>query len=285
MRKTSTLMKALFDDISQKASKMTTKSYSTSFSLGIRFLHHSLRAPIYSIYGFVRFADEIVDSFHDYDKSYLLDKFKKDTFEAIETGISLNPILNSFQWVVNKYNIDHEHIHTFLKSMEMDLHKIEYSSEKYEEYILGSAEVVGLMCLKIFVNGDQQKYDELEDSAKKLGAAFQKINFLRDLKQDYQLLGRTYFPGVDFEQFDGSTKKQLEHEIAQDFADGYKGILKLPKESRFGVYMAYIYYINLFNKIKKVPAEQLMQKRVRIPNNKKYRLFMKSYLKHNLNLI
>lgn len=278
-------MKALFDDISLKSSKLTTRKYSTSFSLGIRFLHQSLRAPVYSIYGFVRFADEIVDSFHDYNKAYLLEKFKADTFEAIEEGISLNPILNSFQWAVNKYNIDHEHIHTFLKSMEMDLKRVDYTEEKYEAYILGSAEVVGLMCLKVFVNGDQEMYSHLEENAKRLGAAFQKINFLRDLKQDYFQLGRSYFPGVDFEQFNFEIKRDIEREIAEDFAIGYEGIVQLPKKARFGVYMAYIYYINLFNKIKKVPAERLMNERVRIPNNKKYRLFMSSYVRHNLNLI
>ena len=278
-------MKALFDDISLKSSKLTTRKYSTSFSLGIRFLHQSLRAPVYSIYGFVRFADEIVDSFHDYNKAYLLEKFKADTFEAIEEGISLNPILNSFQWAVNKYNIDHEHIHTFLKSMEMDLKRVDYTEEKYEAYILGSAEVVGLMCLKVFVNGDQEMYSHLEENAKRLGAAFQKINFLRDLKQDYFQLGRSYFPGVDFEQFNFEIKRDIEREIAEDFAAGYEGIVQLPKKARFGVYMAYIYYINLFNKIKKVPAERLMNERVRIPNNKKYRLFMSSYVRHNLNLI
>lgn len=278
-------MKAIYDDVSFVSSKITTKKYSTSFSLGVRFLHKDFRMPIYAIYGFVRFADEIVDTFHDYDKKYLLDKFKADTYEAIEQGISLNPILNSFQAIVNQYGIERELIDTFLKSMEMDLNKIEYTKESYEEYILGSAEVVGLMCLRVFTNNDRSLYDKLKPNAMKLGSAFQKINFLRDLKADFQHLGRTYFPGVDFEQFNAETKERLEKEIAEDFHQGYLGIKQLPKSSRFGVYVAYIYYKRLLDKITKTNAEEIMEKRIRINNKKKYSLFVSSYIRHQLNLI
>lgn len=278
-------MKALFDEVSLKASKITTRSYSTSFSLGTRFLGPSVRDAIYAIYGFVRFADEIVDTFHDYDKGRLLQKFKADTYEAIEDGISLNPILNSFQHAVRAYNIDRELIDTFLESMEMDLSKKDYSRQCYEQYILGSAEVVGLMCLKVFVQNDQVLYKKLEYSAMRLGAAFQKINFLRDLKADYQEMGRTYFPGLDISTFDEAEKKRIEKEIEADFAEGYAGILQLPKNARFGVYMAYVYFYQLFKKIERTSASQIMQARIRIPNKRKYALFVESYLKHSLNLI
>ncbi len=266
-------------------SEITTKKYSTSFSMGISFLHKSIHKPIYAIYGFVRFADEIVDSFHGFDKENLLEDFKKQTYDAIEKGISLNPILNSFQWAVNEYRIPLELVETFLRSMEMDLEKREYDAEKYAQYILGSAEVVGLMCLKVFVNGDEQEYERLKPSAMKLGSAFQKINFLRDLKADYQELGRTYFPGIDLNEFNNTVKKEIEADIEVDFREGYEGIKQLPKNARFGVYMAYIYYYKLFSKIKATPPQVILQERVRIPNNKKYRIFLKSYLKHNLNLI
>lgn len=278
-------MKALFDTLSHEMSEITTKKYSTSFSMGISFLHKSIHKPIYAIYGFVRFADEIVDSFHGFDKEYLLEDFKKQTYDAIEKGISLNPILNSFQWAVNEYRIPLELVETFLRSMEMDLEKREYDAEKYAQYILGSAEVVGLMCLKVFVNGDDQEYERLKPSAMKLGSAFQKINFLRDLKADYQELGRTYFPGIDLNEFNNTVKKEIEADIEIDFREGYDGIKQLPKNSRFGVYMAYIYYYKLFSKIKATPPQVILKERVRIPNNKKYRIFLKSYLKHNLNLI
>jgi phytoene/squalene synthetase len=278
-------MKRLFDEISYEASKMTTKRYSTSFSLGIRFLNSSIHQPIYAIYGFVRFADEIVDSFHGYDKEKLLLDFKKQTFEAIEAGISLNPILNSFQDTVNKYQIPHELIHTFLNSMEMDLNKQVYDRSKYEEYILGSAEVVGLMCLKIFVNGDEKMYSKLKFEAMKLGSAFQKINFLRDLKDDFKELGRSYFPNVDMTFFNDEVKKEIEKDIAKDFKLGLDGIKKLPKNARFGVYVAYIYYHNLFLKIQAKPATTILKERVRIPNNKKISLLFFSFIKHNLNWI
>lgn len=278
-------MKQLFDNVSHEMSKLTTKRYSTSFSMGISFLDKELQNPIYAVYGFVRFADEIVDSFHGYDKSELLNDFKIQTYTAIEKGISLNPILNSFQWAVNKFAIPLDLIETFLQSMEMDLNKQTYDEAKYELYILGSAEVVGLMCLKIFVNGSETEYQRLKPAAMKLGSAFQKINFLRDLNDDFNELGRTYFPGINLKDFDCDVKKEIEENIELDFKMGFEGIKQLPKNARFGVYMAYIYYYKLFNKIKATPAKIILQERVRIPNNKKYRLFITSYVKHNLNLI
>ncbi|MEX1191122.1 MAG: phytoene/squalene synthase family protein [Brumimicrobium sp.] len=278
-------MKQLFDNLSYEISKHTTKSYSTSFSLGIRFLSKDLHQPIYNIYGFVRFADEIVDSFHEFDKSTLLKEFKEETYKAIERKISLNPILNAYQETVNKYNIPIELTETFLKSMEMDLDKSKYTQESYEEYILGSAEVVGLMCLKVFVRGDEREYKRLRPSAMKLGSAFQKINFLRDLQADYNQLGRTYFPGVDMVNFNNAVKERIEADIEADFSAGYEGIKQLPKNARFGTYMAYIYYYKLFKKIKDTPAHVVLNQRVRIPNNKKYRLFVSSYVRHSLNMV
>jgi phytoene synthase len=278
-------MKRIFDELSFEISKQTTKRYSTSFSLGIKFLSKELRKPIYNIYGFVRFADEIVDTFHDFDKETLLNEFKRDTHLAIERGISLNPVLNAFQETVNKYQIPLELIDTFLYSMEMDLDNFEHNQESYEKYILGSAEVVGLMCLKIFVKGNESEYQRLKPLAMKLGSAFQKINFLRDLKADFKDLGRTYFPGVDMSQFNNQVKLEIEADIEKDFAAGYEGILQLPRDARFGTYMAYIYYYKLFKKIKETPAEVIVQQRVRIPNNKKYQLFVTSYVRHSLNLV
>jgi phytoene synthase len=278
-------MKTLFDQVSAQCSKLTTRSYSTSFSLGIYFLKNSIRSHIYAIYGFVRFADEIVDSFDGYDKKYLLDKFKTDTYQAIENKISLNPILNSFQHTVNKFNIKHELIETFLQSMEMDLEKKNYSKEKYDQYILGSAEVVGLMCLQIFTGGDDSKYEELKPYAMKLGAAFQKVNFLRDLKADYQNLGRSYFPNVDMNRFSAIEKKQIELEIEQDFKEALIGIKKLPSCCKGGVYLAYVYYNALFKKIKNVPAEKVMNQRIRINNGKKLGLMINSLFQYKLNLI
>lgn len=253
--------------------------------MGTRFLGPSVRDAIYSVYGFVRFADEIVDTFHDYDKEYLLKKFRKDTYEAIDMGISLNPILNSFQHAVNAFDISHELIDTFLDSMEMDLEKKDYSRDKYDQYILGSAEVVGLMCLKVFVLGDEKKYERLKYSAMKLGSAFQKINFLRDIKADFEGMGRSYFPGVDLDNFNEAEKKKIEKEIEFDFNEGYAGILQLPRNSRFGVYLAYLYFYQLFVKIKRTSARDLLGSRIRIPNQKKYALFVESYVKHSLNLL
>ena len=278
-------MKSIFDNLSYEISKCTTIRYSTSFSLGIKFLSKDLQRPIYNVYGFVRFADEIVDSFHGYDKETLLKEFKRDTHLAISREVSINPILNSFQETVNKYNIPLDLIDTFLRSMEMDLDNFEHTQESYEEYILGSAEVVGLMCLKIFVRGDEDEYLRLKPSAMKLGSAFQKINFLRDLQADYKELGRTYFPEVEMAEFNDSIKLQIEADIEKDFVAGYEGILQLPKNARFGTYMAYIYYYKLFKKIKDTPAHIILNNRVRIPNNKKYRLFVSSYVKHSLNLV
>ncbi len=278
-------MKNLYNDVSYKCSKLVTKSYSTSFSLGVSLLHRDFILPVHAIYGFVRFADEIVDTFHSNNKRELLTRFKKDTHDAITDGISLNPILHSFQDTVNKYKIDIELINTFLKSMEMDLEKNNYNQAGYEEYILGSAEVVGLMCLKIFVEGDEKMYLELKPDAMKLGAAFQKINFLRDLKADVHTLGRAYFPGFELENFNTDTKKEIEADIQKDFDAGLRGIKHLPKKAKLGVYLAYIYYISLFRKIKNTCPEKVMHSRIRISNSKKYMLFIGSYFKHQFNLI
>ena len=278
-------MKDLFDKVSLKSSKMLTNAYSTSFSLGIKFLSNRFHDPIYSVYGFVRFADEIVDSFHDFNKKELLADFRKQTYAAIEQKISLNPILNSFQSAVNEYNIPVELIDTFLDSMEMDLENIEYDRSAYEKYILGSAEVVGLMCLKVFLEGDEETYQKLKPEAMALGSAFQKINFLRDLNADYDKLGRTYFPGVNLEEFNDETKRQIEEEIEEDFYQGYLGIKKLPKSARFGVYVAYVYYYSLFSKIKSTPSSAILQQRIRIPNNQKFALLFKSYIRHSFNIL
>jgi phytoene/squalene synthetase len=278
-------MKLLFDKVSVQCSKITTRAYSTSFTLGIYFLKNRLRDPIYSIYGFVRFADEIVDSFHGFDKKYLLEKFKADTYEAIEQGISLNPVLNSFQHVVHKYNIDITLIETFLASMKMDLDKKDYSKEKYEEYILGSAEVVGLMCLCVFTEGNKKLYDELTPFAMKLGAAFQKVNFLRDIKADYKELNRSYFPGIDLDKFSTQAKQNIENEIENDFKEALEGIKKLPSSSKGGVYLAYVYYRSLFNKIKRVPAERVLTERIRISNGGKLRLMANSMFQYKMNML
>ena len=278
-------MKALFDSISIRSSRMVTKSYSTSFSLGILGLDRKYHDPIYAIYGFVRFADEIVDSFEGYPQKELLERFWKDTYQALEDKISLNPILNSFQQVVHAYEIDYDLIETFLKSMEMDLYKNEYDEAGYKAYILGSAEVVGLMCLKVFVDGNQERYLELKEPAMQLGSAFQKINFLRDLHADYQSLGRTYFPGVDLNDFNEEVKTSIEADIEIDFKAGYEGIKKLPKGARFGVYIAYVYYYSLFKKIRKAHCDLILNERVRISNKRKYGLFLSSYLRHTINWI
>ncbi|MEM8568004.1 MAG: phytoene/squalene synthase family protein [Bacteroidota bacterium] len=278
-------MKELFDKVSLKCSKLATTSYSTSFSLGIRCLAKELRDPICAIYGFVRFADEIVDTFHDYDKADLLKRFTEDTYKSIKERISLNPILNSFQYVVNTYNIDRELIDQFLYSMEMDLSDQKYDQEKFETYILGSAEVVGLMCLKVFCKGDQKQYDELKPYAMKLGSAFQKINFLRDLEADYVDMGRTYFPGLEMSEFNAENKNTIEEDIDKDFKMGFEGIKRLPQSAKFGVYLAYRYYYNLFKKIKKTPPSHVLSERIRIPNQRKFSIFCYSYVKHRLNLI
>lgn len=277
--------KELFDIVSIKCSRLTTKAYSTSFSIGIGCLGKELRDPIYAIYGFVRFADEIVDTFHDYNKSELLNNFKKETYKAIEGKISLNPILNSFQLTANKYSIDKELIDRFLNSMEMDLSKTTYDERGIQEYILGSAEVVGLMCLRVFCKGDNQLYLRLKPFAMSLGAAFQKINFLRDLNADYVGMGRTYFPGIDILKFDDTSKKEIEENIKADFDEGYQGIKQLPRSARFGVYVAYVYYLALFKKIQNTPSDHVLKSRISIRKRHKARLLAYSFLKHQLNML
>lgn len=278
-------MKLIFDQVSAKCSKLTTRSYSTSFSFGIYFLNSKLHMPIYGIYGFVRLADEIVDSFHEYDKSFLLDKFSADTFEAIELGISLNPVLNSFQKVVNQYGIDRQLISLFLNSMQMDLQEKVYTPELYKEYILGSAEVVGLMCLKVFTNGDTEEYERLKPYAMKLGSVFQKVNFLRDLKDDHKGLNRTYFPKVNLTAFGDNQKQEIEREIEVEFNEALAGIKMLPKSSRVGVYLSYLYYRKLFTKIKGLTAERIMTERIRISNPRKIGLMFDCVIRHKLNAI
>lgn len=277
--------KVLYDKASYQCSKVVTNTYSTSFSLAIRFLHKDFVNPIHGIYGFVRLADEIVDSFHTFNKPELLEQFRQETYRAIDEKISLNPILNSFQFVVNTYEIEHALIDQFLTSMEMDLRKESYTQETYETYILGSAEVVGLMCLKVFTEGNTALYQSLTPAAMKLGAAFQKINFLRDLKADYCELGRSYFPGIDVARLDDAAKKTIEEDIKADFEAAYQGILKLPKKARFGVYLAYIYYTALFRKIANLPSSSILDQRIRISKPHKFSLLFKSYVRHSFNLI
>lgn len=278
-------MKSIFDEVSAACSKITTKSYSTSFSLGIYFLDKRFHTPIYSIYGLVRFADEIVDSFHDFNKQKLLENFKRDTYEAIENRISLNPILNAYQQVVHKYHIDKELTDTFFRSMEMDLDKDSYDKRNYEQYIFGSAEVVGLMCLRVFAEGNDEVYQQLKPAAMKLGAAFQKVNFLRDVKQDYEVLGRSYFPGINLEQLSIIEKQKIEHEIEQDFREALAGIRNLPAGARGGVYLAYYYYQNLLHRIKKTSPKKIMSVRIGIPNTWKLYLMFKSYLRYQANML
>lgn len=278
-------MKKLFDDLSYKISKQTTKQYSTSFSLGILALSPKIRNSIYAIYGYVRLADEIVDSFHDFDRSTLLARFREQTNQALEEKISLNPILQCFQETIHRYEIDVKLIDQFLNSMEMDLQKIDYNSDLYKQYILGSAEVVGLMCLHIFVDGNKEQYEILKPSAMKLGSAFQKVNFLRDLKDDYQVLGRTYFPNVDITFFDNSVKEHIENDIQIEFREALEGIKNLPNSSRFGVYLAYRYYISLFRKIKRTPAKKIINQRIRISNGRKFSLMMSSYVQYKISYL
>jgi len=274
-------MISLFNNISQEFSKQVTIKYSTSFSLATKTLNSSIRNHIYNIYGFVRFADEIVDTFHEFPKKELLENFEKNLFMALKNKISLNPILNSFQITVNKFNIDYSLIESFLMSMKWDLSKKEYKSQKeYKEYIYGSADVVGLMCLKVFVNGDQLKYDELMPNAMALGSAFQKVNFLRDLKNDFENLNRSYFPNIDFSNFSEESKKTIINEIKNDFNLALKGIKKLPNTSRLGVYTAYKYYLKLLCKLEKTPSLKIKTTRIRIPNYQKINLLLYSYFKH-----
>ncbi len=278
-------MKLLFDNLSADVSKATTNAYSTSFSLGIYFLNKRMRSAIYAIYGFVRVADEIVDSFEGYDRKTLLTRFRRDTEEALAMGISTNPVLHSFQKAVSDYDIQTELIDLFLQSMEMDLEKVNYTDEKYKAYILGSAEVVGLMCLHVFTEGDKNKYADLKPFAMKLGAAFQKVNFLRDMKDDYQLLGRIYFPGIEIDTFNNVSKKQIETEIEMDFKIALEGIKKLPASSKGGVYLAYVYYVSLFKKIKRLPPQRVLTERIRINNGKKFSLMLNSMVQYKMNLL
>jgi len=279
-------MKKLFDHVSEECSKIVTQTYSTSFSLATKMLHSSIRPHIYNIYGFVRFADEIVDSFHQYPKEELLDRFEKELYLSLDQGISLNPILNSFQHTVNTYSIDRELITAFMKSMRWDLDKKVYDTEEdYKAYIYGSADVVGLMCLKVFVKGNEEQYNTLKPSAMALGSAFQKVNFLRDLKDDFQGLNRTYFPSFNFNQFDESSKSSIIAEIERDFEHALTGIFKLPMEAQFGVYTAYKYYSKLLKKLKNTPYTHIQNARIRVPNYQKMSVFASSYLKYRFNLL
>jgi 15-cis-phytoene synthase len=278
-------MVQLFHSTSGDCSRIVTENYSTSFSYAIRMLHKDLRQPIFNIYGFVRFADEIVDTFHDHDKKYLLAQFKKETFDAIERGISLNPVLNSFQRTVNEYDIDPALINSFFSSMETDIEKKQFSKQEYNEYIYGSAESVGLMCLTVFCERKKEVFEDLRSPARSLGAAFQKVNFLRDIKADYNGLSRIYFPGCDFNNFSEEDKKRIEEDIYNDFNEAYKGILKLPLKAKFGVYVAYKYYLSLFKKIKKMKPAKVLEKRIRIPNYYKALIIFRAGVKNQLRLI
>jgi phytoene/squalene synthetase len=279
-------MKSIFDNVSKECSKLVTNAYSTSFSLATKMLSDTIRQDIYNIYGFVRFADEIVDSFHDYDKEKLFKNFEYNLDTALVDKISLNPILNSFQETYHNYSIDKHLVDSFMNSMRLDLHKTDYLTEQeYRDYIYGSADVVGLMCLKVFVKGDNTQYEDLKDSAMSLGSAFQKVNFLRDLKADFEDLSRTYFPNTDLNHLDEVSKKAIIADIEEDFIKGLQGIKRLPLEARFGVFMAYRYYNKLLDKLKKTPALKIKSTRIRVPNYKKVELLTRSYVKYQLNLI
>lgn len=279
-------MKKIFDDVSFQCSKMVTKSYSTSFSLAVYMLSPSIRPAIYSIYGFVRFADEIVDSFHGYDKQDLINDFENEYYKAYKNNISLNPILNSFQQTVKKYNITDDLVQAFLKSMKLDLVKLNYNNtEEYEEYIYGSADVVGLMCLKVFVNGDEERYNALKTEAMRLGSAFQKVNFLRDLKDDNLILNRNYFPGINFNTFNEENKLDIINEIENDFKIAYQGIIKLPLEAKFGVYTAFVYYKKLLKKLENTPSHKIGTTRIRVSNYSKASLLAQSFVSYKLNLV
>jgi phytoene/squalene synthetase len=275
----------LFDETTLKCSRLITQHYSTSFTLGIKTLEAKYRLPIYAVYGFVRYADEIVDTFHDYDKAELLSSFRADTYKAIRDRISLNPVLHSFQLIVNQYGIERELIEAFLKSMEMDLHQQEYNQYGYAEYIYGSAEVVGLMCLRVFCEGNTQRYESLKEPARRLGAAFQKVNFLRDIRSDFHDRGRVYFPGINFNAFTESAKRDIEADIEADFDAAYQGIIRLPQGAKWGVYLAYVYYKALFKKIKKMAPSRILQERIRVPDNQKMALLVQTYFQHKLNYL
>ncbi|MCG2613996.1 phytoene/squalene synthase family protein [Terrimonas sp. NA20] len=275
----------LFHEASQTCSQDITRTYSTSFASAIRLLHKDLRAPICNIYGFVRLADEIVDTFHEFDKQRLLSEFKVETFAAIARGISLNPVLHSFQLTVNQYEIDHDLINAFFHSMEMDLDRKVYDEKGYEDYIYGSAEVVGLMCLQVFCEGKKEAFEKLKTPARALGAAFQKVNFLRDIQADYNGLARVYFPCCDFNNFTAEDKRRIEEDIHQDFKAAYRGITHLPLKARFGVYVAYKYYLSLFRKIRKMQPSTILHQRVRIPDYHKVLIILRAGLKNKLRLI
>lgn len=278
-------MLSLYKEVCRECASLITRRYSTSFSMGIRVFDQHLRAPIYGIYGFVRFADEIVDTFHDKDKATLLARFRNDTYLALEEGISLNPVLQAFQEVANEYNIGRDLIDPFLDSMEMDLDVSRYHDDLYKQYIYGSAEVVGLMCLKVFLKGDTTEYERLKPMACALGSAFQKINFLRDIKSDYEERGRVYFPGVDYNKFDQATKLEIEADIKEDFDFAYEGIKQLPTSARLGVYLAYVYYTKLFQKIKNSPAQQVAEERIRVNDGKKVYLLATSAVRARFGLL
>lgn len=279
-------MKALFDSVSEKCSKTVTQSYSTSFSIATKMLAPTIRQDIYNIYGFVRLADEIVDSFHDYDKEALFQRFEESLENALNDKISLNPILNAFQHTYHNYNIDKHLVDAFMKSMRLDLHKKKYlTEEEYKEYIYGSADVVGLMCLKVFVKGDEEKYETLKSAAMHLGSAFQKVNFLRDLKADHEDLSRSYFPNTDLTKLDEASKNKIIKEIEVDFAIGFQGINQLPVEAKFGVYTAYIYYKKLLNKLKRTPSAEIKNARIRVNNYQKMSLLAQCYVNYRLNLL
>ena len=279
-------MKEIFDTISYQCSRDVTNAYSTSFSLATKMLAPAIRQDIYNIYGFVRFADEIVDTFHNYNKEMLFNRFEESLHNAIKDKISLNPILNSFQHTMHKYGIEMSQVDSFMKSMRLDLSKSEYTTQQeYEQYIYGSADVVGLMCLKVFVKVDSEKFEQLKSAAMSLGSAFQKVNFLRDLKQDYEDLSRTYFPNTNLEALDEISKEKIIAEIEEDFRKGYQGILQLPAEAKFGVFIAYRYYRKLLNKLHKTPAIEIRNTRIRVPNYQKFGLLTRSYVKYQLKLV
>lgn len=277
---------SLYRQTNFECSKMITRRYSTSFSMGILAFSKKFRNPIYGIYAYVRYADEIVDTFHEFDKPRLFKEFREETFKAIHQKIHLNPVLDAFQEVVNKYGVDHELINAFLDSMEMDLEKTNYNPNGYQEYIYGSAEVVGLMCLRVFCEGDSVKYDHLKPNARSLGAAFQKINFLRDLKDDYQDRGRTYFPDVNFQvNFDETTKREIEADIARDMNHAYEGIKKLPGDAKLGVYLAYLLYMSLFRRLKKASPTDVMHSRIRVPDPEKIAIIPLAYFRTRMGLV
>ena len=279
-------MKKVFDQVSESCSRIVTESYSTSFTLATKMLDSSIRQDIYNIYGFVRFADEIVDSFHNYDKKKLLNLFEKDLKKSIEDKISLNPILNSFQKTIHNYQIDYELVDSFLNSMKLDLDKKKYLTKKeFNQYVYGSADVVGLMCLKVFVKGNKNQYNDLRPYAMSLGSAFQKVNFLRDLKADHDGLNRSYFPNLNIDEFDEPSKKIILDEIDKDFKHALKGIFKLPSSARFGVYTAYKYYLKLLNKLRKTHPLKIKSSRIRVPNYQKVNVLARSYVRYRLNIL